>query len=433
MSDAEGGSEAKSPRSDDAPEGASVADSRTPKAASTSMCINGATRDEQVFTAFLQTVHQAFPAAVIDFQGPMTKLDGPIRLCTTFKNPSRKNRAAFRQGRQAFVKSTQSGPTLTASANVNERIQFEDTEDQREECTARVYDNVEIDALVKIPYHGEPWTVEPGNSTVGFIANQKHQVVPERGTPTRSVKEDGFPHTTATVAGLPAAHAAVAVDEDSVTAALAYAAAAVPTSVPATVRAVTTDAHSCSKSGASVRCDSDSSTCTEKHYPIGATHYVFGEIYFGLTDEHKVQKLLQVERMLQFLLTKEGRSSILDCVAGVLFIGTFNAKGRAAMHRSLEHYRSALPLLCQLCASKRLLAIRVKDDDDAPLRAYSAAVELEELKKALAAARADAERAEAARRTDMESWEARFAALAAQVQKPQDGRLWGFFSRVFLS
>lgn len=109
---------------------------------------------------------------------------------------------------------------------------------------------------------------------------------------------------------------------------------------------------------------SDDTTTTVHHYPPGASHYVVGEIYIPECTRTKggdgVQKLLQLERAVQFLRCKEGKESVLDCVAGALLIGPrFDKRARANLFKALKGAPDRFPCLTQLQAAGRLLAFHI--------------------------------------------------------------------------
>jgi len=108
------------------------------------------------------------------------------------------------------------------------------------------------------------------------------------------------------------------------------------------------------------------STATAHHYPPLASHYVVGETYGPLNHagsaaaKTPIQKLLQLERILCFLLEKEEKP-VLDCVLGVVLMGpTIDSKRCARVYAALVHYQSVLVRLWALCNTGRFLAIRLQ-------------------------------------------------------------------------
>jgi hypothetical protein len=76
-----------------------------------------------------------------------------------------------------------------------------------------------------------------------------------------------------------------------------------------------------------------------------------------------IQKLLQLERILCFVLAKESKSiaDICSCVLGVVLIGpSMDSATCAAVFAALSHYQSSLRRLWALSKAGRLLAIRLQ-------------------------------------------------------------------------
>ena len=124
---------------------------------------------------------------------------------------------------------------------------------------------------------------------------------------------------------------------------------------------------------------SDDSTCTSKHYPSGATHYVVGEVYNPHSDSRikGTQKLLQLERMLCFLCAKEDKE-VLDCVAGAMFIGHhLDAPMRNMLHEALSACRNVLPQLWSLAIAQRLLVFQTPAYHDAAVQGFRDSLMLE--------------------------------------------------------
>lgn len=88
------------------------------------------------------------------------------------------------------------------------------------------------------------------------------------------------------------------------------------------------------------------------HYPAGAAAYVLAEVYAPVGEcavQHQVQRLLHAERLLQFLVAKEGTANVRDVVLGCVFMGLHtDAAAAAQLYATLSHYRRALPCLWAL-------------------------------------------------------------------------------------
>lgn len=89
-----------------------------------------------------------------------------------------------------------------------------------------------------------------------------------------------------------------------------------------------------------------------EHYPPGAAAYVLAEVYAPLGGRaalQHAQKLLQAERLLQFLVAKEGAAGVRDVVLGFIFMGPhMDASAAARLYATLAHYRAVLPCLWAL-------------------------------------------------------------------------------------
>lgn len=75
----------------------------------------------------------------------------------------------------------------------------------------------------------------------------------------------------------------------------------------------------------------------------------------------RLQKLLQLERILTFICAKEGKP-VLDCVAGAMFIGTrFDTKLLKLMRSTLDAYSQRFPCLQLLRSRGRLLIVHMPE------------------------------------------------------------------------
>jgi hypothetical protein len=98
-------------------------------------------------------------------------------------------------------------------------------------------------------------------------------------------------------------------------------------------------------------------------YPEHSSMYVVGEVC-APTDSDGTkglsQKLLQAERVLQFLCAEEGRG-LEQCVLGMVFLGpSMGPVQSLALFLTLQHYQPILPCLWCLHGLKRLLCCRVR-------------------------------------------------------------------------
>ena len=92
--------------------------------------------------------------------------------------------------------------------------------------------------------------------------------------------------------------------------------------------------------------------------------YVVGEMYAPLGEEPEkssAQKLLQAEKILQFLAAKE-KKPLSECVLGMIFMGSsMNGEMGGRLFSTLSHYSTLLPCLWSLSKLKRVLGQCVQD------------------------------------------------------------------------
>jgi hypothetical protein len=106
------------------------------------------------------------------------------------------------------------------------------------------------------------------------------------------------------------------------------------------------------------------SNFSQDHFPPNSSMYVVGEVYHPVTKSEgipqSVQKLVQIERILQFLCAREGGVPVECCVLGVVFMGPhMSAQVGEAMSKALEVYSSRLPCLWRLQQLQRFIALRL--------------------------------------------------------------------------
>ena len=236
---------------------------------------------------FLQLVHAAFPTAHL--------LELSDRLVGQVSQPLA-NRIfskadfgeTFQRGRAAFITTTlDAGGQMRPPADVD-ALDFT----TRAKYTGRDFDEVEADCVVKLPLAGlSEWAQDASAAAEG---GSRLLVVAPAGARQR------LPERAA----------------------------------PATLR---TDVGQGSRFSA-------------EHYPPDAAAYVLAEVYAPLGGRAaQAQKLLQAERLLQFLVAKEGVVNVRDVVLGVVFMGPhMDAAAAARLHATLAHYRNALPCLWAL-------------------------------------------------------------------------------------
>ena len=243
--------------------------------------------------AMFRLVHGAFPAAFA-FDACKDKLfDSATMRITNRKFVQSAD--GFVEGRDAFVAaSLDTLPDTRAVAQLpaSSRIDFS----QKGEYSSRIYTTLEFDCIMKLPVvEGcSEWTRDAtgGVDAVAepfFILSQSEQELPPRpAPPTPAVR------------------------------------------LPASSRNTSFSAH---------------------YYPPGSSAYVVAEVYAPLEGKGSStsQKLLQAERLLQYLKAKERVGSVRDCVLGFIFIGPkMDTDEAARLAKVLACYSSILPCLTEL-------------------------------------------------------------------------------------
>jgi len=277
--------------------------------------------------AFLQLVHAAFPAAhLMDLRATLVgvhlqPLSNRIFYAREFPD-------VFDRSRAAFIKATlePSPPPPPAPAHAD-TIDFSPSA----KYAGRNYTELEADCIVKLPLPptgqaewacdastvASPAIRADDGRSLRFIAPQgPRQMLPERGEP-------------AVVLGGP--------------------------QVLVASEARDACAHSLSSAGSPLRAaetHAGSTRFSDDFYPAGSAVYIVAEVYTALgqrSQQQQAQKLLQAERLLQFLVAKQGVDSARDAALGFVFMGPrLNAAAAARLHATLVHYSVVLPRLWEL-------------------------------------------------------------------------------------
>ena len=239
--------------------------------------------------AFLQLVHAAFPSAhLMELRASLVgDKCQPIANRIFFEGDCA---AAFRLGRAAFIEKTLAAAKYPDPPEHCDAIEFSSSA----KYTGRDYAELEADCIVKLPLFGlTEW-----------------------------------------------AHDASAIAEDGPR--LLFVA-------PAGGRQRLPESAAPAKLSAG---DVQTSRFSADHYPTGAAAYVLAEVYAPLGDRaarQQAQKLLQAERLLQFLVAKQGAASVRDVVLGFVFMGPhMDSAAAARLYATLFHYRRVLPCLWAL-------------------------------------------------------------------------------------
>lgn len=277
--------------------------------------------------AFLRVVRGSFPTAAFDAAGLAELYNGKARVSRKFTEE--KWPQQFRAARSAFVSATLSRPLPppgSASHVLWADTTLPDGSVLKAQYVNPAFDNIEVDCLVKIEVRaGFEWKQDPdvarSSGALSVVSASAEASVPSRQAPSVS---------------------------------------------PVRWR--------CSSD------ESNASTCTALHYHPLANYYVIGEVYYPLHQGDKgcdlrhyspaVQKLVQLERSLQFLSHKEGKP-VGNCVAGALLIGpAFNHRVRAQLAAELRRFPTRFPCLCELNSRKRMLLLQLPHSSAAAVASF---------------------------------------------------------------
>ena len=275
----------------------------------------------------MRVVRGAFPTAAFDAAGLAELYGGRPRFMRKFLED--KWRREFQAARSAFVSATLAKPLPDSSSGSKALwadITLPDGSVVKANYVNAAFDSIEVDCILKICIGGGvDWTQDPdvarSSGELFFASTSADASVPTRPSP---------PFETARWR------------------------------------------RSCAQS--------DASTCTALHYDPLATFYIVGEVFYPLpknAESHSahhhnpaVQKLLQLERLLQFLSCKECKS-VKDCVGGALLIGpTFNRETRAHIVDELRNFPARFPCLCMLQGLKRLLLLELPQSSAAAVALF---------------------------------------------------------------
>jgi hypothetical protein len=282
---------------------------------------NSRSGEAHASTIFWKVTHASFPTAALDAPGAKDKLFSGSRLISSrkFKLCKTSHADSFELGREAYCSRTLRPPKPLNTGSFVLNIDF------KGKYTNLDFDEVEVDCLLKLPAPTFlEWTVDPaavGSNPPFFIAPSYLQSIPTRKNDSVRGPSEPPPDGGGN--------------------------AAFTHPVPLAEAASTA-----------------SSRFSEENYPPGATMYVVGEMYAPLGDEpgkSSAQKLLQAEKILQFLAAKEKKPPS-ECVLGMIFLGSSMNKAMGGrIYSTLSHYRKFLPCLWSLSELKRVLGQCVQD------------------------------------------------------------------------
>ena len=240
--------------------------------------------------AFLQLVHAAFPSAhLMELRASLVgEKCQPIANRIFFEGDFDDT---FRLGRAAFIEKTLAAAEYPDPPKHCDAIEFSSSA----KYTGRDYAELEADCIVKLPLNGlTEWAHDA--SAIAEDGPRLLFVAPAGG------RQQRLPESAA----------------------------------PATLSVG----------------DVQTSRFSTDHYPTGAAAYVLAEVYAPLGDRaarQQAQKLLQAERLLQFLVAKQGAASVRDVVLGFVFMGPhMDSAAAARLYATLFHYRRVLPCLWAL-------------------------------------------------------------------------------------
>lgn len=319
--------------------------------------------------ALLRVVRGSFPTAAFDAAGLAELYNGKARISRKFTEA--KWPQQLQAARSAFVNATLSQPLPLPSSTSHvlwADTSLPDGSVLKAQYVNPAFDSIEVDCLLKIEVRaGFEWKQDPdvarSSGELSFISASAEASVPHRQAPPLS---------------------------------------------PVRWRRSSDD--------------SNASTCTAQHYHPLANHYIIGEVYYPLHQGDKsgsrhynpaVQKLVQLERSLQFLSHKEGKP-VGECVAGALLIGpAFNHRVRAQLASELRQFPNRFPCLCALNSRRRVLLLQLPHSSIAAVAAFR---DHERVLDELAAFKAAME----GRMADLERRLVLPAARAASVTDPHD-------------
>ena len=278
--------------------------------------------EAEASVAFWKFTHAAFPGAALE--SVHSQLMGGQRLISNRNFTASALPEAFAAGREAFIAATLiPAPKHPPPAPKVMGIDFS----LSALFTKGSYEQVEADCLLKLPALVPcDWTKDPAAlDPPRFIAPAHQQALPDRQGPSVQTQSGGGGQA----------------------------------------------------SGAA------RSRFSSENYPENSAMYVVGEVYAPLASMDSlrgtVQKLLQAERTLQFLVAKEGKP-LGDCVLGMVFMGPHMDKTLThGLFLSLEHYQTLLPCLWSLYEMRRLLAYHMRTTVHPVVEAHLTATALAQL------------------------------------------------------
>ena len=304
--------------------GASIASSaRTAQASDTA--------EDAACVALLRAAHRAFPLAEIELMSTslLRSSVGGRTLTRRVFVPEDELKAPFLSAREAFRVATSDAEWPAPPEAPGIAVALGPPHGRRGgEYLGAAYASLEFDFILKVPSPAEAsreWAGVGGNA-FGDAGNA--QLFLLSADQERSVDVDLAPP-----------------------AALAPAAAAAAAAETATGMAPAAKPHRRS--------------FTDQFYAKGACLYIVGEVYAPLptSSGYKLsaaKKLVQAERLLQFLRAKENVPNVCDCVLGFVFMGPHmdESMGATLLH-TLRHYRRVLPCVWALHRESRLFGLNV--------------------------------------------------------------------------
>ena len=293
--------------------------------------------EDSAGVALLRAAHHAFPTAAIQaVSARLLRSSGGGRpLTRRLFEHSREHNEVFISARDAFRAATTDAEWPAPPAATSAALTLARSLGPRSaEYMNAAYTTLEYDFILKVPLaadasrewadiDGDPFSSAGHEQPFFFSARQERADVA----------------VAAALAPVPAALAEVAAP----TAVVALKAADVPTTVSPPHRR----------------------SFTDQHYAQGACLYIVGEVYAPLATSagyrlSAAKKLVQAERLLQFLRAKERVADVCDCVLGFVFMGPhMDVAMGATLLLTLEHYQRVLPCVWALQCARRLLGLHV--------------------------------------------------------------------------
>ena len=314
--------------------------------------------------AMLRLAHACFPAQALDsafdklLAGPS---GGPAFSNRRFTETGR-YASAFRSAKADFVDTTLKPlEKLSPPQSLNHPLIMMAAVDPRGESPKYVASNyieVEMDSLLKVPAPADPqWDLTRDDSSSFFFIRPSSPLSPASTPPSQKPQQSSTimlgGGSTSSNAAMPN-HILLPQSQHS----LSLSAGVEKSSVGGS--GDQSPALTQQNNG------SQSPTLTQQIYPEGASMYIVGETHMAQGDKESnaqmlVQKLLQAERNVRFLVAKEGKD-MKDCILGVIFFSSLlSDRNRRKLGSALKYYWKYLPCMWELSRMGRFMGCALEE------------------------------------------------------------------------